>query len=149
MLVPKAEELVANQYRHGGKEGAKDFFENGFREIFARARASARPDLPITVYYAFKQSETTDGAEASTGWETLLEGMISSGWTVTATWPLRSELGNRMISQGANALASSIVLALRPRPDDAPRTDRRRFIATLKNELPAALKDLQQGRLPC
>lgn len=147
MLVPKAEELVANQYRHGGKEGAKDFFENGFREIFARARASARPDLPITVYYAFKQSETTDGAEASTGWETLLEGMISSGWTVTATWPLRSELGNRMISQGANALASSIVLALRPRPDDAPRTDRRRFIATLKNELPAALKDLQQGAI--
>jgi len=147
MLVPKSEELVANPYRHGGKDGAQEFFEEGFREVFARARASALPDFPITVYYAFKQSETTEGGEASTGWETLLEGMIRSGWSVTATWPLRSELGNRMLSQGTNALASSIVLALRPRPEDAPRTDRRRFIATLKAELPTALKELQQGAI--
>jgi len=147
MLVPKADELVANPYRHGGKDGAHEFFENGFREVFRRARESALPDFPITVYYAFKQSESIDGVEASTGWETLLEGMIHSGWSVTATWPVRSEMGNRMIGSGKNALASSIVLALRPRSDDAPRTDRRRFIATLKAELPAALKDLQQGAI--
>lgn len=147
MLVPKADELVANPYRHGGKDGAHEFFENGFREVFRRARESALPDFPITVYYAFKQSESIDGDEASTGWETLLEGMIHSGWSVTATWPVRSEMGNRMIGSGKNALASSIVLALRPRSDDAPRTDRRRFIATLKAELPAALKDLQQGAI--
>lgn len=147
MLVPKAEELVANPYRYGGKDGAKDFFERGFREVFARARESALPDFPITVYYAFKQSESTEGGEASTGWETLLEGMLGSGWSVTATWPLRSELSNRMLSQGTNALASSIVLALRPRPEDAPRTDRRRFIAALKGELPRALKELQQGAI--
>ncbi|MGY4650527.1 DUF1156 domain-containing protein [Mycobacterium sp. URHB0021] len=147
MLVPKAEELVANPYRHGGRAGAQEFFENGFRQVFARARESALPDFPITVYYAFKQSETTEGNEASTGWETLLEGMIQSGWSVTATWPLRSELGNRMLSQGTNALASSIVLALRPRPEDASRTDRRRFIAMLKAELPTALRELQQGAI--
>ncbi|MFF0239108.1 DUF1156 domain-containing protein [Rhodococcus pyridinivorans] len=147
MLVPKAEELVANPYRHGGKDGAHKFFEEGFREVFRRARESALPDFPITVYYAFKQSETTEGGEASTGWETLLEGMIRSGWSVTATWPLRSERASRMVSLGTNALASSIVLALRPRPEDAPRTDRRRFIATLKAELPKALKELQQGAI--
>ncbi len=145
MLVPKTEELVANPYRHGGKDEAHEFFENGFLEVFRRARESALPDFPITVYYAFKQSEATEGGEASSGWETLLEGMIQSGWSVTATWPLRSERGGRMISVGTNALASSIVLALRPRPADAPRTDRRRFIAALKAELPAALKELQQG----
>ncbi|OMC38985.1 hypothetical protein A5740_02785 [Mycobacterium sp. GA-1841] len=147
MLVPKADELVANPYRHGGREGAHQFFEEGFREVFRRARESALPDYPITVYYAFKQSETTEVGEASTGWETLLEGMIRSGWAVTATWPLRSELSNRMLSQGTNALASSIVLALRPRLEDAPRTDRRQFVDALKAELPSALKDLQQGAI--
>ncbi|BCO51210.1 hypothetical protein MINTM003_16510 [Mycobacterium paraintracellulare] len=147
MLVPKSEELVANQYRHGGKRGAQQFFEDGFREVFRRARESALPDFPITVYYAFKQSENTETGEASTGWETLLEGMIGSGWSVTGTWPLRSERGGRMLSVGTNALASSIVLALRPRPEDGLRTDRRRFIATLKAELPSALRELQQGAI--
>lgn len=147
MLVPKADELVANPYRHGGREGAHQFFEEGFREVFRRARESALPDYPITVYYAFKQSETTEIGEASTGWETLLEGMIRSGWAVTATWPLRSELSNRMLSQGTNALASSIVLALRPRPEDAAPTDRRQFVETLKAELPSALKELQHGAI--
>ncbi|MCX8556763.1 DUF1156 domain-containing protein [Mycolicibacterium mucogenicum] len=147
MLVPKSEELVANPYRHGGKDGAHQFFEDGFREIFRRARDSAIPDYPITVYYAFKQSDTTEAGEVSTGWETLLEGMIRSGWSVTATWPLRSELSNRMRSLGSNALASSIVLALRPRPDHALRTDRREFIEALKAELPSALRELQQGAI--
>lgn len=147
MLVPKADELVANPYRHGGKQGAQEFFEEGFREVFRRAREKALPGYPITVYYAFKQSESSDDGESSTGWETLLEGMIQSRWTVTATWPMRSERERRPQSLGTNALASSIVLALRPRPDDAPRTDRRRFISALKAELPGALKDLQQGAI--
>jgi putative DNA methylase len=147
MLVPKADELVANVIRHGGKEGARQFFERGFRRVFQAARETAVADFPITVYYAFKQSETTEGGQASTGWETLLEGMIQSGWSVTATWPLRSERSGRMREVGSNALASSIVLALRPRPEDAPRTDRRRFIATLKQELPPALRELQQGAI--
>lgn len=147
MLVPKAEELVANPYRHGGKDGAHEFFEQGFRKTFKRAREYALPDFPISVYYAFKQSETTEVGEVSSGWETLLEGMIRTGWAVTATWPLRSELSNRMLSQGTNALASSIVLALRPRPQDAPRTDRRQFVAALQSELPTALRELQHGAI--
>lgn len=148
LLVPKAEELVANPYRHDGKEGAKEFFEDGFREVFARARNDARGDYPITVYYAFKQSESSgDFGTASSGWETLLEGMIRSCWAITATWPVRTEGGTRLIASGTNALASSIVLALRPRPDDAPTTDRRGFIAALQAELPDALRKLQQGAI--
>lgn len=147
MLVPKTQELVANPYRHGGKDGAHKFFEDGFREVFRRSRETAHGDFPITVYYAFKQSATTESGEASTGWETLLEGMIRSDWTVTGTWPIRSEASNRMLSAGTNALSSSIVLALRPRAREAPRTDRRQFIVALQAELPAALKDLQQGAI--
>ncbi|MFE5702188.1 DUF1156 domain-containing protein [Rhodococcus koreensis] len=147
MLVPKAEELVANPYRHDGRDGAHKFFEDGFREVFHHARTSALPDFPITVYYAFKQSEITAQGAASSGWETLLEGMIRSGWAITATWPMRSELGNRMRSLDSNALASSIVLALRPRDDGAATTDRRGFIAALQAELPRALRDLQLGAI--
>jgi len=147
VVVPKAEELVANPYRHGGPDGAHEFFEQGFRAVFRRARESALQTCPMTVYYAFKQSETTEGGEASTGWETLLEGMIQSGWAFTATWPMRTEGATRMTARNTNALASSIILALRPRPEDAPRTDRRQFVETLKAELPAALKDLQQGAI--
>jgi putative DNA methylase len=147
MLVPKAEELVANPYRHGGKDGARQFFEDGFRSVFAHARETALDDYPTAVWYAFKQSEDDDSGEASTGWETLLEGMIHSGWRITATWPNRSELGNRMMAKDMNALASSIVLSLRPRPEGAPMVDRRGFIAALEDELPDALRKLQQGQV--
>lgn len=147
MLVPKAEELVANPYRRDGKENAKEFFENGFRSVFARARRAADSRIPITVYYAFKQSETEGGGAASTGWETLLEGMIRGGWEITSTWPLRSELANRMMASGMNSLASSIVLSLRPRSDAASTIDRRGFIAAVEAELPDALRKLQQGQV--
>lgn len=145
MLVPKAEELVANTYRHGGAQQAKDFFEHGFERVFQRARGSATQDYPITVYYAFKQAERDESGEASTGWETILGSMVHAGWAVTATWPVRSELGNRMMASGMNSLASSVVLALRPRPEAAPVTDRRGFIASMKRELGPALRELQQG----
>lgn len=148
MLVPKAEELVANPYRHSGRSEAQTFFERGFQAVFANARQPALTDFPIAVYYAFKQSGIGDTGEASTGWETLLEGMIRSGWKITSTWPLRSERGGRMNSVGANALASSIVLSLRARPERAPSTDRRGFIAALEDELPEALRKLQQGQIP-
>lgn len=145
MLVPKADELVANPYRHDGKDGAKKFFEDGFRAVFARARQTASADFPITVYYAFKQSETDANGEASTGWETLLDGMIRAGWEITSTWPIRSERSARAVGLGTNALASSIVLSLRPRPENAGTTDRRGLIAALEGELPGALRKLQQG----
>jgi putative DNA methylase len=147
ITVPKSEELVANPVRQGGKNGARRFFEDGFRQVFERARALTLDDYPIGVYYAFKQREDDESGDASTGWETLLEGMIRSGWMITATWPNRSELANRMRSVGSNALASSIVLALRKRSSEAPTTERRGFIAALRAELPDALRKLQQGRI--
>ena len=145
VLVPKEEELVANPYRHGGRDGAKDFFEDGFERVFARARRSAGPDYPMTVYYAFKQSETTAAGRGSTGWATILGAMIRSGWTITATWPMRSERGGRMTSVGTNALASSIVLVLRPRPEDAPIIDRRGLMRELRASLPGAVETLRSG----
>ncbi|MCX7523430.1 DUF1156 domain-containing protein [Microbacterium sp. STN6] len=145
MLVPKAEELVANPYRQGGADGAKKFFEVGFESVFRHARDSAGDEFPIAVYYAFKQAESDVLGQASTGWETILGSMVRAGWTVTATWPVRSERAGRMTSIGTNALASSVVLALRPRPDDATITDRRGFIAAMKGELGPALRELQQG----
>ncbi|MAS55990.1 MAG: hypothetical protein CMJ44_15470 [Pimelobacter sp.] len=147
ILVPKAEELIANPYRHEGSEGARKFFEAGFRNVFERARSASNPGFPITVYYAFKQSETDESGEASTGWETLLEGMVRAGWEITSTWPVRTEGRGRMRDIGSNALASSIILSLRPRAEDAPTTDRRGFIAALEDELPDALRRLQQGQI--
>lgn len=147
LLVPKTEELVANPYRHDGKEGAKKFFEDGFQAVFERARQQTSTDYPMVVYYAFKQSETDSTGEASTGWETLLEGMIRGGWAITATWPIRTEGAGRLIAQNTNALASSIILSLRPRSSDSPMTDRRGFVATLESELPTALRRLQQGAI--
>ncbi len=147
VLVPKAEELVANPFRNGGKEEARRYFEEGFRNVFGSARASARDDMPITVYYAFKQAEGDDLGYSSTGWETLLDGMIQERWTITGTWPMRSEMANRTRGQQSNALASSIVLALRPRGNHAPTIDRRGFIAELRDGLPRSLKELQQGSI--
>jgi putative DNA methylase len=147
MLVPKAEELVANPHRHSGRDGAEKFFETGFEHVFARARAGASDDYPITVYYAFKQSELAAEGITSTGWATILEGMIREGWAITATWPVRSERSGRMISVGTNALASSIVLVLRPRQATAGQTTRRGFLAALRRELPAALEKLRQGAI--
>lgn len=145
MLTPKAEELVANPYRHDGKAGAEKFFVDGFNQVFRKIREGANNTVPLTVYYAYKQQDTRDSGTASTGWHTLLDGLIDSGWEITATWPLRTEMAGRLIGSNANALASSIVLACRPRPEDATVTTRRAFVATLKAELPEALRKLLQG----
>ncbi|MDK7082712.1 DUF1156 domain-containing protein [Pseudoglutamicibacter cumminsii] len=147
MLTPKAEELVANQYRHGGKDGAEKFFIEGFNSVFARVRSGANPDVPMAVYYAYKQQDVKTEGTSSTGWHTLLDGLIEAGWEITATWPMRTETGNRLIASGTNALASSIVLACRPRSIDAPATTRRAFVATLKSELPTALRTLMLGAI--
>jgi putative DNA methylase len=145
VLTPKSDELVANPYRHSGKENARHFFEAGFRKVFAEARSSALKGYPITVYYAFKQAESDDDGQASKGWETLLDGMVRNGWTITSTWPLRSEMSNRMIAGGANALASSIVLSLRPRSASASTQDRRGFMDAMRAELEHSLQKLQAG----
>jgi putative DNA methylase len=148
MLTPKAEELIATPYRFGGSKGkAEEHFERGFVRTFTRIREGQVAGVPITVFYAFKQAESDDAGTASTGWETMLNGLIEAGLSVTATWPMRTELGTRSIGRGANALASSIVLACRPRPDGAEATTRRGFIAALKDHLPGSLRELQQGSI--
>ena len=156
LLTPKALELVAAPYRFGGDGSmGREFFEQGLRRVFSRMREVQHCDYPLTVYYAFKQAESDNGegrdgdessAHASTGWETMLDGLLKAGFTVTGTWPMRTELiGN--LKRNVGALASSIVLVCRPRPDDAPIATRRELIAALKRELPDALKKLQHGNV--
>ena len=148
MLTPKVDELVANPYRHDGKDGAERFFVDGFNSVFRRIRqGSVNSAVPMTVYYAYKQQDAEADGTSSTGWHTLLNGLIETGWEITATWPVRSELANRPRSQASNALASSIVLACRPRPVDADSITRRLFVARLKSELPEALRTLMQGAI--
>jgi len=148
LAVPKAEELVATPYRHGSKEKAESFFLDGMTRAMHRLAEQAHLAFPVTIYYAFKQSErdSADGV-ASTGWETFLDAVIRAGFATTGTWPMRTENESRMIGQGTNALASSIVLVCRPRPADAPTATRREFITALKAELPKALIHLQRGNI--
>jgi len=148
MAVPKAEELVATPYRHGSKEKAETFFLDGMTQAMHRLVEQSHPAFPVTIYYAFKQSESeTDGGTASTGWETFLDAVIRAGFGISGTWPMRTERGARSIGIGTNALASSIVLVCRKRAADAPTATRREFMSALKAELPTALRRLQEGNI--
>ena len=148
LAVPKAEELVATPYRHGGQEQAEMFFLDGMGQAMQRLAGQAHPGFPVTIYYAFKQSETNRDAEtASTGWETFLDATIRAGFAITGTWPMRTENATRLVGMVTNALASSIVLVCRQRPRDAPMATRREFVGSLKAELPVALALLQAGNI--
>ena len=159
MLVPKASELVASAHRFdGSKQQAEQFFENGLQQVFRNLRQATQPAFPVTVYYAFKQSEKDEDrsdpeqtafldARTSTGWETMLTGLIENGFEITGTWPVRTERSARSIGIGTNALASSIVLVCRPRPTEAIIATRKDFLAALKREIPPALRQLQQGSI--
>jgi len=148
MAVPKAEELVATPYRHGSREKAESFFLDGMTQAMHRLAEQTHPAYPVTIYYAFKQSES-DGGEGTTntGWDTFLAAVIEAGFAITGTWPMRTERDARSIGIGTNALASSIVLVCRPRPASAPTATRRDFLNALKTELPAALAYLQAGNI--
>ena len=146
LAVPKAEELVATPYRHGGKEQAEAFFLNGMTRAIHNLAEQAHPAFPVTIYYAFKQAETKDTeGTSSAGWETFLEAVLRAGFALTGTWPMRTELGNRMIGSGTNALASSIVLVCHKRAVDAPVVSRRTFLRELNAALPEALLDMTRG----
>ncbi|MHB8295465.1 MAG: DUF1156 domain-containing protein [Acidimicrobiales bacterium] len=149
VLTPKVAELVADPFRSGGDATtAKRTFEDGFERAFGILGANAHADVPMTVFYAFKQSEeSAEHGIVSTGWETMLEGLLRAGFAVTGTWPMRTELGRRMRGQGSNALASSIVLVCRLRAVDAGIIDRKGFLAALKASLPQALRELQEGNV--
>ncbi len=148
MAVPKSEELVATPFRHGGKEDAEAFFLKGMTLAMSRIAEQSHPAFPITIYYAFKQSETKSSAgTASTGWETFLAAVIKAGFALKGTWPMRTELANRMRSMESNALATSVVLVCQRRLDSALTISRNDFRRQLRQELPKALKELERANI--
>lgn len=146
IAVPKEEELVATPYRHESNEEAERFFLEGMTQAMRGLSKQSHPGVPLTIYYAFKQSETqAESGTTSTGWETFLEAVHRAGLALTGTWPMRTEGDNRQIGLGANALASSIVLVCRPRPADASSISRRAFLRELNIVLPEALDEMTRG----
>jgi putative DNA methylase len=146
LATPKTEELVATPSRHGGKDKAGQFFLQGMTNAMHRLAEQAHPALPVTIYYAFKQSETDDrSGTASTGWETFLDAVIRAEFGITGTWPMRTEGAGRLRGQTSNALASSIVLVCRPRPANAATISRRAFQRELNQVLPEALDEMTKG----
>ena len=147
MAVPKAEELVATPYRHGSKEGAEAFFLDGMGKAIHQLAEQAHPAFPVTIYYAFKQSETKGDGTSSAGWETFLQAVIDAGFSISGTWPVRTEKEGRAIGNGTNALASSVVLVCNKRKASADTISRRQFIRELNAVLPEALADMTQGTI--
>lgn len=148
MLVPKEEELIATPYRHDGNiEKAKEFFEDGMLSTCKQIYQYAREDIPVTIYYAYKQSDSDASGTSSSGWETMLGAIVNAGFAITGTWPMRTEMTSRAIALGSNALISSIVLVCRKRPEDAPQTTRRNLVNQLRRELRPALKQLQESNI--
>ena len=146
LAVPKAEELVATPYRHSGKEQAEAFFLDGMSRAIHNLAEQAHPAFPVTIYYAFKQSESKgDAGTSSTGWETFLEAVLRAGFSICGTWPMRTERANRSVGIGTNALASSIILVCRTRDSEASTVSRREFIRELNANLPEALLDMTRG----
>jgi len=145
MLVPKEPELVATPYRHGSKEKAEIFFMKGMTKAINNMAINGHPALPVTIYYAFKQSEIKKQGIASVGWETFLEAIKKAGFAITGTWPMRSEQATRMVGMGTNALASSIVLVCRKRTQDALTISRKQFLNELDDTLPKALEEMIGG----
>lgn len=145
LAVPKAEELVATPYRHGSKEKAETFFLDGMTQAMHNLAEMSHPAFPVTIYYAFKQSETAgDTGTSSTGWETFLQAVLDAGFAISGTWPMRTERPTG-VKTGTNALASSIVLVCRQRAHEAPTIGRRAFIRELNAALPGALDEMTRG----
>ena len=118
LLTPKAEELIASTHRAGSKgAGEKSTSSRAWLSSCAQvAQTSVTADVPATVYYAYKATEAKDGDVKSTGWDTFLQAVLDAGLQISATWPMRTESPGRLRANRSNALASSIVLACRPRP---------------------------------
>lgn len=145
MAVPKAEELVATPYRHGSKQKAETFFMNGMTRAIHNLAVQSHPAFPVSIYYAFKQSETKEGSTTSAGWVTFLEAVIQAGFSIDGTWPVRTEREGRSIGIGSNALASSIVLVCRKRETSSDTISRRDFQRELREEMPEALETMIGG----
>lgn len=147
LATPKAEELVATPYRHGGREAAETFFLDGMRKAITNMAGGSSAEYPATIYYAFKQSEIEKEGISSTGWATFLQAVVEAGYAVVGTWPLRTEMANRLIASGTNALANSVVLVCRKKEAKADTITRAEFIRALKRELPPAIAELQAANI--
>ena len=147
LATPKSEELVATPYRHGGKKAAESFFLKGMSKAIANMARQSSSDYPATIYYAFKQSEIAQEGISSTGWATFLQAVLGAGYAVVGTWPMRTEMANRMIASDTNALANSVVLVCRKREIRAETISRAEFIGALKRELPPAIEELQKANI--
>lgn len=147
MATPKAEELVATPYRHGGRDAAETFFMTGMSRAISNMARQSAPDYPATIYYAFKQSEIDQEGISSTGWATFLQAVVEAGYAVVGTWPMRTEMANRMIASGTNALANSVVLVCRKKEATAEMVTRAEFVRALKRELPPAIAKLQAANI--
>jgi putative DNA methylase len=147
LATPKAEELVATPYRHGGTGPAEAFFLSGMTAAIGRMADTASTEFPATIYYAFKQSEVEQEGISSTGWATFLQSVISAGFSVLGTWPIRTESPGRLIAKGTNALANSVVLVCRKKEAAAEVITRAEFIRALKRELPPAIAELQAANI--
>ena len=145
--VPKAEELVATPYRHGSRQKAEVFFLEGMTRAMRCLAGKTHSALPVTIYYAFKQSEQSNNGVTSSGWETFLGAVRNAGFSILGTWPVRTEMRTRQVGMNTNALASSIVLVCRPQASNAPTATRREFLDALRSELPEALRKMQQGNI--
>lgn len=147
LAAPKADELVASPYRHHGKDNAESFFLEGMSTAIRNFAVNGTESFPATIFYAFKQSEIDTQGVSSTGWATFLQAVIEAGYSVVGTWPIRTEMANRMIASGTNALANSVVLVCRPRQQSSDVITRAEFVRALKRELPAAIAELQLANI--
>ncbi len=148
LQTPKKDELVSNTWRAGSQDDARKHFESGMLAVMEQIAQNQHSDFPSTLFYGFKQQEIKEGTTTSTGWETFLQGLVDAGLEVTATWPVRTEMANRAVAEGAAALSSSVVLACRPRGVDARLETRGGFLAALREELPEAVGLLQEQAIP-
>ena len=151
LITPKEEELIASPYRHGGADGAEEHFLSGMKKWLQHARENYENQYaPLVIYYAFKQSETTQEGESSKGWATFLQGIVDSGLRIISTLPSRTESSIKVgivAGSGANMLASSIILACRLRVENAPTITRGDFRRLLGSELPKSIHNLQKGSI--
>ena len=145
--VPKAEELVADRVRHKTADQAEQFFLQGMTNAIRRMREQSSDAAPTTIYYAFKQREMEQEGISSTGWATFLQAVIEAGFSVVGTWPIRTELANRMRASASNALANSVVLVCRKKEAAADVITRAEFVRALKRELPPAIAELQAASI--
>ncbi len=139
ILVPKIEEMIATPFRF---ENPRERFEDLLNKTLRLIRKRCSPEFPSSIFYAYKQQEEERQGRTSTGWDTMLTALVNAGFQIIGTWPMRTELGNRSVSLGTNALASSVVLVCRPRDEDAPMATRRQFLDVLERDLPADLDHL-------